>query len=68
MFNEKTTEALANAIAEQVTEEIMNDPEFFDFMVEAIHRGLDGVLGKIDDDLLCELAVLVGERIVLKAV
>ena len=68
MFNEKTTEALASAISAQVADQIMNDPEFFDFMVEAVHRGLYEVLGKIDDELLCELAVSVGERIVLKAV
>jgi multidrug efflux pump subunit AcrA (membrane-fusion protein) len=54
-------------------ENIVVQPEFSGTLtalyVKAGQRVTKGqILGKIDDELLCELAVSVGERIVLKAV
>jgi len=59
---------LSEALSKDVADYIMDDPRFFDLMVELIPEAISDKLGNVDDQVAAELAMCISERIVLKGV
>ena len=59
---------LSEALSKDVADYIMDDPRFFDLMVELIPDAISDKLGNVDDQVAAELAMCISERLVLKGV
>ena len=59
---------LSEALSKDVADYIMDDPRFFDLMVELIPDAISDKLGNVDDHVAAELAMCISERLVLKGV
>jgi hypothetical protein len=59
---------LSNALSKDVADYIMDQPEFFDLMVQLIPEAINAKLGNVDDMVAAELSMCISERLVLKGV
>lgn len=67
-LSNKTTIKLSDALSQDVANYIMDQPEFFDLMVQLIPEAITAKLGSVDDMVAAELAMCISERLVLKGV
>jgi hypothetical protein len=67
-LSNKTTIKLSDALSQDVANYIMDQPEFFDLMVQLIPEAITAKLGAVDDMVAAELAMCISERLVLKGV
>jgi hypothetical protein len=59
---------LSEALSKDVADYIMDQPEFFDLMVQLIPEAITAKLGNVDDRVAAELSMCISERLVLKGV
>lgn len=59
---------LAEALAPEVLDYIMDDPRFFELMMEIVPDAITEKLGEVDVNVAAELSMAISERIALKAV
>jgi hypothetical protein len=59
---------LSDALSQEVANYIMEDPRFFDLVVELIPGAVHAKLGQVDDMVAAELSMCIAERLVLKGV
>jgi hypothetical protein len=67
-LSDKTMNRLADALAPEVVEYILEDDRWTEFMVELISDAIVAKLGTLDGDLHGELAYSISERLLLKHV
>jgi hypothetical protein len=75
-FTPKTEMALSNntiiklseALSPDVADYIMDQPEFFDLMVQLIPEAIHAKLGDVDNQVAAELSMCISERLVLKGI
>jgi hypothetical protein len=75
-FTPKTEMALSNntiiklseALSSDVADYIMDQPEFFDLMVQLIPEAIHAKLGDVDNQVAAELSMCISERLVLKGI
>jgi hypothetical protein len=59
---------LSDALSKDVADYIMDQPEFFDLMVQLIPDAIHDKLGDVDSMVAAELSMCISERLVLKGV
>jgi hypothetical protein len=59
---------LSEALSKDVADYIMDQPEFFDLMVELIPDAIHAKLGDVDMQVSADLSMCIAERLVLKGV
>lgn len=64
-LSNKTVNRLADAMAPEVVEYILEDDRWTEFMVELISDAIVSKLGTLDGDLHGELAYSISERMIL---
>jgi len=57
---------IADALKPAVINYIYEDPQFAEYMHDAVIEGIQSVMGDMDEDLLFEIGMLVFDRIELK--
>ena len=67
-LSDKTVNRLADAMAPEVVNYILEDDRWTEFMVELISDAIVAKLGTLDGDLHGELAYSISERLLLKHV
>jgi hypothetical protein len=67
-LTDKSVEQLADTLAPQIADCIVNDTEYMDFLCPAILQALGECVGEIDPELFETLAYEISERIALVAV
>jgi len=67
-LSQNTIIKLSDALSQDVVNYIMDQPEFFDLMVQLIPEAITAKLGAVDDMVVAELAMCISERLVLKGV
>ena len=71
MLSQKSIQALADSITDQVCQKVSQSPEFFDFLVDNLQGSVDEVLEEervtLDPELSLEISVFIAERITLRA-
>ena len=65
-LSETSITKIADALKPVVINYIYEDPNFAEYMHDAVIEGIQGVMGNMDDELLFEIAMLVFDRIELK--
>jgi hypothetical protein len=61
-----TISKIASALKPEVLEYIYTDEKFVEYMQDAIVEAITDKMGKMDDDLLFDLGMLIFDRIELK--
>ena len=61
-----TISQIADALKPEIIRYIYSDEKYAEFMQEMIISAIDAKMGKIDDDLLYDLGMLIFDRIELK--
>jgi hypothetical protein len=59
---------LSEALSSDVADYIMDQPEFFDLMVQLIPEAIHAKLGDVDNQVAAELSMCISERLVLKGI
>jgi hypothetical protein len=59
---------LSEALSKDVAEYIMDQPEFFDLMVQLIPEAIHTKLGDVDDMVAAELSMCISELLVIKGI
>jgi hypothetical protein len=54
---------LSEALSKDVADYIMDQPEFFDLMVQLIPDAIHAKLGDVDDQVAAELSMCISERL-----
>lgn len=62
-LSNKTVNALASALAQEVIDCIHEDERYAEFMMEVIPDAITDKIGDIDDDLRTELALCIMDKI-----
>ena len=72
MLSQKSIQALADSISDNVCQKVSQSPEFFDFLVDHLQQHVDEVLEEegvtLDPELGLELSVSIAEKITLRTV
>jgi hypothetical protein len=67
-LSQNTIIKLSEALSKDVADYIMDQPEFFDLMVQLIPDAIQSKLGNVDDMVAAELSICISERLILKGV
>jgi hypothetical protein len=67
-LSQNTIIKLSDALSKDVADYIMDQPEFFDLMVQLIPDAIQSKLGNVDDMVAAELSMCISERLILKGV
>jgi hypothetical protein len=67
-LSQNTILKLSEALSKDVADYIMDQPEFFDLMVQLIPDAIQSKLGNVDDMVAAELSMCISERLILKGV
>jgi len=67
-LSNKTVNALASALAQEVIDYIHEDERYAEFMVEVIPDAITDKIGNIDDDLRIELVFCIMDKICFRKV
>ena len=67
-LSQNTIIKLSEALSKDVADYIMDQPEFFDLMVQLIPDAIQSKLGNVDDMVAAELSMCISERLILKGV
>ncbi len=68
MLSTKSLNLLADKIAPQVADIVMNDAAVFEAMCDAITGAVSDVLEETDEMIIAEVAMMISERLALVAV
>lgn len=65
-LSQKTISQIANALKPEVIDYIYSSEKYAEFMQDMITAAIDSKMGKMDEDVMFDLGMLVFDRIELK--